>query len=171
MNQYVRVEKRKWNGATSTADERARLVAAPAPSVAWFVPRGSERARHARAERLAYDELWLAATDDWWVLCAQADDDEIVSLVLHAAVPVDVTPGDEIVWIDLDLDYEVHGTDVALEDEAEFHRHAASMAYPLDVIRGAWAGISHVAPRHTIGEWPFDGWLDRSIAEARATSA
>ena len=41
------------------------------------------------------------------------------------------------------------------------------MSYPRDVIRGAWAGISRMAPRYTMGEWPFDGWLPQELARAR----
>ena len=35
----------------------------------------------------------------------------------------------------------------------------ARMSYPDDVVRGAWSGISALAPRYTTGEWPFDGWM------------
>ena len=72
---------------------------------------------------------------------------------------------------DLDLDFEVHGDNISLEDEAQFHRHAATMAYPREVIRGAWEGISRLAPRYTTGEWPFDGWLNETLAQARAEMA
>ena len=41
----------------------------------------------------------------------------------------------------------------------------ASMSYPDDVVRGAWSGISSIAPRYTTGEWPFDGWMGRCLAE------
>jgi hypothetical protein len=49
---------------------------------------------------------------------------------------------------------------VALYDEAQFHAHARTMSYPDDVVRGAWSGISRIAPRYTTGEWPFDGWMN-----------
>ena len=42
--------------------------------------------------------------------------------------------------------------------------HAGTMGYPDHVVRGAWSGISSIAPRYTTGDWPFDGsmqaWLD-----------
>jgi len=45
-----------------------------------------------------------------------------------------------------------------------FHDHASTMGYPDHVVRGAWSGISSIAPRYTTGDWPFDGsmqaWLD-----------
>jgi hypothetical protein len=41
------------------------------------------------------------------------------------------------------------------------------MAYPRDVMRGAWSCISRRAHRYTTGEWPFDGFLERTIAQAR----
>ena len=50
-----------------------------------------------------------------------------------------------IQWIDLDLDFEVRGDDLSLEDEAQFHDHARSMSYPDEVVRGAWSGISGIA--------------------------
>ena len=167
----LRVEKRKWDGTVSAVDHGARAVAAPPSTIAWFVPRGSERNRpsvpDAAVPHTEHDELWLASTEDWWVLCAQADAERIVALVLHAAAPVEQATGDTLVWIDLDLDFEVHGDDVGLEDEAEFHRHAVTMAYPHETIRGAWQGISELAARYTMEEWPFDGWLDAAIATAR----
>ncbi len=71
---------------------------------------------------------------------------------------------DEIVWVDLDLDFEVTDGDVEIEDEAQFHDHARTMGYPDQVVRGAWSGISTIAARYTTGDWPFDGtmqeWLD-----------
>jgi hypothetical protein len=168
----VRVEKRKWNGAVSTVDACARRVPAPPSTTAWFVRRGDERARPSRAssEAVLHDELWVAANDDWWVLCVEADGSTIISLVLHAAAPLGPVDGDVVVWIDLDLDFEVRGDDVRLEDEAEFHRHAATMAYPPDVVRGAWGGISGMAARYTMGEWPFDGWLNGTLASVRAST-
>ena len=69
-----------------------------------------------------------------------------------------------ISWIDLDLDFEVTDGVVALEDEAQFHAHARSMSYPDEVVRGAWSGISQIAPRYTTGEWPFDGWMGQRLA-------
>ena len=119
-------------------------------------------------EVVAHDELWLTVTDEWWVLCVEADGDDVESLVLHAAVPLEGTTPDRLDWIDLDLDLEVRAGELSLEDEEQFHRHAATMSYPRDVIRGAWAGISRMAPRYTMGDWPFDGWLQQELALARA---
>ena len=109
----------------------------------------------------------MTVSDEWWVLCAEADGEGIGSLVLHAAVPVELTAPGRIEWIDLDLDLEVRDGQLSLEDEEQFHRHTATMSYPRDVIRGAWAGISRMAPRYTMGEWPFDGWLERELVQAR----
>ena len=172
MSREVRVEKHKWDGRVSAVDERALPVEAEAARLAWYVPAGSVRSHPAAgtSEVVAYDELWLTVTDEWWVLCVEADQDQIVSLVLHAAVPVEGATADHIDWIDLDLDLEVRGGELSLEDEEQFHRHAATMSYPRDVIRGAWAGISRMAPRYTMGEWPFDGWLQQELARARGSS-
>jgi hypothetical protein len=174
VSSEVRVEKHKWDGRVSAVDDRALLVLADAPRLAWYVPAGSERAHPTAGstEVLAHDELWLTVTDEWWVLCAEGDGDEVDSLVLHAAVPVEgatTEPIERIEWIDLDLDLEVRDGELSLEDEEQFHQHAATMSYPRDVIRGAWAGISRMAPRYTMGEWPFDGWLQQELARARAS--
>jgi len=171
VSHEVRVEKRKWDGRVSTVDERALLVESGVRRLAWFVPAGSERSRPTAGttEVVDHDELWLSVNDEWWVLCAEADRDEIASLVLHAAVPVAFTAADRVDWIDLDLDLEVRAGQLSLEDEEQFHRHAATMAYPRDVVRGAWVGISRMAPRYTMGEWPFDGWLERELARARGS--
>ena len=172
MSRGVRVEKHKWDGRVSAVDERAHLVEAEATRLAWYVPAGSARAHPAAGttEVVAHDELWLTVTDEWWVLCVEADGDEVESLVLHAAVPVEGQAPDRIEWIDLDLDLEVRGGELSLEDEEQFHRHAATMSYPRDVIRGAWAGISRMAPRYTMSEWPFDGWLQQELARARRSA-
>ena len=173
MSREVRVEKHKWDGRVSAVDERALVVKAEAARLVWYVPAGSERAHPAAGttEVLAHDELWLTVTDEWWVLCVEADGDDVESLVLHAAVPVEGQAPDRIEWIDLDLDLEVRDGELSLEDEEQFHRHAATMSYPRDVIRGAWAGISRMAPRYTMGEWPFDGWLLHELARARGTGS
>jgi hypothetical protein len=163
----LRAEKRKWDGTLSSTVP-AWIVPAPVDAVTWYVAAGSERQhpRKGEIERVDAHELWIAVPGDWWVLCGRGDGDgEIDSYVLHAAAPF-ATPSEElIVWVDLDLDFEVEGDDVALEDEAQFHAHARSMAYPDEVVRGAWSGISSIAPRYTTGEWPFDGWMGRCLAE------
>ena len=171
MSHEVRVEKRKWDGSVSAVDERAVLVESGSRRFAWFVPAGSERSRPTAGttEMVAHDKLWLTVSDEWWVLCAEGGGNEIASLVLHAAVPVAFTAADRLDWIDLDLDLEVRGGELSLEDEELFHRHAVTMAYPRDVVRGAWVGISRMAPRYTMSEWPFDGWLDRELARARGS--
>ena len=141
----VRVEKRKWDGSVSAVDT-ARPLAVPGGSSAWIVPAGSRRERPASG-----------ATED--------ASRSFTGYKVHASAPFE-TPerDDEIVWIDLDLDFEVTGDDVEIEDEAQFHDHARTMGYPDEVVRGAWSGISTIAARYTNGDWPFDGsmqgWVD-----------
>jgi protein associated with RNAse G/E len=166
----IRAEKHKWDGTVSSVGP-ARLVAAPGDAVAWYVAAGSERLLPSKesSERVANHELWVAVQGEWWVLCGEcAEDGEITGYMLHAATSFEVPGPDLLVWIDLDLDYEVHGDNVALEDEAQFHAHARSMSYPDEVVRGAWSGISTIAPRYTTGEWPFDGWMGQCLAAAVA---
>ena len=168
----LRVEKRKWDG-TLSALTPARLVdvSSPRPAVAWLVAAGAERRRPAKGdtEIVPHDELWVAVPGEWWVLCGRTDDtNSVAEYVLHAATPFEPPSGDLLRWIDLDLDFQVHGDVVALEDEAQFHEHARSMSYPDEVVHGAWSGISEVAPHFTTGEWPFDGWMDHALT-ARST--
>ena len=161
------VEKRKWDGTVSSVGS-ARLTPAPGDAVAWYVAAGTERSHPNKdfIEQVDSHELWVAVPGGWWVLCGQGSGDgDIATYVLHAATPFD-SPTDELIsWIDLDLDFEVADGVVELEDEAQFHAHARSMPYPDDVVRGAWSGISAIAPRYTTGEWPFDGWMSRCLAE------
>jgi hypothetical protein len=169
----VRAEKRKWDGRVSSIGP-ARRVDAPDDAVAWYVAAGSERLLPSKdtTEVVIDHELWVAVPGEWWVLCGEGDaNGSIGTAVLHAAAPFQVPAGDLIIWIDLDLDFEVSGDLVALEDEAEFHAHARTMSYPDEVVRGAWSGISSVAPRYTTGEWPFDGWLGNALADALASEA
>ena len=168
MGSPIRVEKCKWDGRVS-ASEPAYLVTS-APSVqAWFVPSGTRRTRPTlgATESVVRDELWVTAVDEWWVLCASADGDTITDLVVHAAAPVEPAAQGVVTWIDLDLDLEIHAGRISLEDLEVFQDHAATMAYPNDVIRGAWSGIARLAPRYTTHEWPFDGRLDQQLAHIR----
>jgi hypothetical protein len=167
MTAPTRAEKRKWDGALSSTVP-ARVVQVPFDAVTWFVAAGAERLhpRRGETERVDPPELWVAVPGEWWVLCGKGErDGDIESYVLHAAAPFAAPTAGLITWVDLDLDFEVEGDDVALEDEAQFHAHARSMSYPDEVVRGAWSGISSVAPRYTTGEWPFDGSMGRCLAE------
>ena len=161
----VHVEKRKWDGSLA-AVEAAELVRESPEATVWRVAAGTER-QHPRKGKvgiLEHDELWLAVVGEWWVLGAQIGADRTIEeLVLHAAAPFERMANGRILWIDLDLDFEVRGDDLSLEDEAQFHEHARSMAYPDEVVRGAWAGVSGIAARYTTGEWPFDGYLETCL--------
>ena len=117
-------------------------------------------------EVVGNDELWVAVPGEWWVLCGYLDEARsLKDYKIHATAPFEV-PGsdDEILWVDLDLDFVVTGDEMALRDEREFHEHARTMGYPDHVVRGAWSGISTIAAKYTNGEWPFDGsmqeWVD-----------
>jgi protein associated with RNAse G/E len=158
----VRVVKRKWDGSVSAVDDASR-VEVPGGSPAWVVRSGSRRERRAAGELVVVDrdELWVAVPGEWWVLCAYADaSGTLTGYKVHAAAPFEAPPegeDEDVEWVDLDLDFEVTGDEVALQDEAEFHEHARTMGYPDEVVRGAWSGISTIAARYTNGDWPFDG--------------
>ena len=151
MNHTLRVEKRKWDGTISAVVPHAHPITTTDQALAWYLPAGAQRLRptHPTVERLARDELWATSRGEWWVLRAETDERGYLDMVVHAAVPVEATAPDRIIWIDLDLDLEVHLDEISLRDESEFHCHAVTMAYPREVIRGAWAGIARVAPRYT----------------------
>jgi hypothetical protein len=163
----VRVVKRKWDGTVSAVDT-ARSLAVPGDMSAWFISTGSRRERPGSGDTVVVgsDELWVAVPGEWWVLCGYPDDDRrLTGYKVHATAPFAAPKSDdEIVWIDLDLDFEVAGDEVALQDEAQFHDHARTMGYPDHIVRGAWSGISTIAARYTNGDWPFDGslqeWVD-----------
>ncbi len=165
----VRVVKRKWDGSVSAVNT-AHPLAVPGDSSAWLVLAGSRRERpgSGEVEVVGSDELWLAVPGEWWVLCGHTDAARSLNgYKVHAAAPFEAPRrADEILWVDLDLDFEVTGDEVAIHDEAQFHGHARDMDYPDQVVRGAWSGISTIAARYTNGEWPFDGsmqeWLDRA---------
>src|SRR5262249_39768531 len=117
-------------------------------------------------EVVACDELWVAVPGEWWVLCGYTDGARSLSgYKVHATAPfVAPSSDEEIVWIDLDLDFEITGDDVSLQDEGQCHDHAQTMGYPDHIVRGALSGISTIAARYTNGDWPFDGslqeWVD-----------
>jgi hypothetical protein len=166
----LRVEKRKWDGSVSAVDT-AELLPSTHGAVAWYVPAGAPRPHPAKGtvDEVPADEVWAAVPGQWWVLCARIGSDRTVEeYVLHAAAPFQAPAGGDIGWIDLDLDFEVHGEESAVEDETQFHEHARTMAYPEDVIVGAWSGISQIAPRFTTGAWPFDGSL-AALIDGRAS--
>jgi protein associated with RNAse G/E len=165
----MRIEKRKWDGTLSAVCD-GRLLERTGGVVAWWITPGTVRTKPARdeVELVAEDEIWLAVPGEWWVLCAHSEGGTINDSVLHAAAPFQMPSDECVLWTDLDLDFEVRGTEIAVEDEVQFHEHAKSMAYPDEVVRGAWSGISAIAPRYTTGEWPFDGWLQTRLDRARA---
>src|SRR4051812_6563544 len=132
----MRVEKRKWDGTVSAVD-----IGHPVEGVerltSWLVTRGTERQRPSadRVEVVSSDEIWAATPGEWWVLCGYVADGTVEGYKVHAAAPFDPPGSDgDIVWVDLDLDFEVHGDEVGLEDEAQFHEHARSMGYPDAVV-------------------------------------
>jgi uncharacterized protein len=163
----VSVVKRKWDGSVSTHDT-AHALDVPGETSAWFILAGSTRERPASGavELVAADELWVAVPGEWWVLCGYIDAaGSLDRYKVHAAAPFEAPSSDrEILWVDLDLDFEITGDEVALQDEAQFHDHARTMSYPDHVVRGAWSGISTIAACYTNGDWPFDGsmqeWVD-----------
>jgi hypothetical protein len=169
----VRVEKHKYDGTISAVDT-AELTPAPHGAIAWVVRAGTARTHPARGtvEEVPTDEVWVARPGEWWVLCAPVGPGGLIDeYVLHAATPFEAPVGDVAVWVDLDLDFEVHGQRSAVEDETQFHEHARAMAYPDEVIVGAWSGISAVAPRFTTGDWPFDGSLADLVDRSAHPSA
>lgn len=168
----MRVVKRKWDGSVS-AIEVAHLLDAPGGTWVWSVPTGSRRDHPGTGETRIVDreELWLAVPGEWWVMCAYLDGARTVTgFMIHATAPFEVPGGEEVLWIDLDLDFEITGEEVAVRDETQFHQHARAMAYPAHVVDGAWSSMSTIAARYTNGEWPFDGsvqkWADSLLPSA-----
>lgn len=165
----VRVVKRKWDGTVSAVDTGSPL-SVPGDRVAWLVSAGSrrERPRSGSSEVVESDELWVSVPGEWWILCGYTDTTgSLGGYKVHASAPFeDPDSDDEIVWTDLDLDFEITGDEVDLQDEAQFHDHARTMGYPDHVVRGAWLGISMIAARYTTGEWPFDGSLQEWVGGA-----
>ena len=165
----VRVVKRKWDGTVSAVDT-ASSAGRPRRRSAWFVLAGSRRERPGSGaiDVVGGDELWVAVPGEWWVLCGYMDATRSLNgYKVHAAAPFEApSSDDEILWVDLDLDFEVTGDQVALQDEAQFHDHARTMGYPDHVVRGAWSGISTIAARYTNGDWPFDGSMQGWVQDA-----
>ena len=148
--------KLKWDGTVSAVDT-AHLLSVPGDSSAWLVPAGSrrERPRKDTVDIVAGDEIWVAAPGEWWVLCGYMDENRLLRGT-RSTHPLHSRPSSdyEITWVDLDLDFEVTGDELALLDEDEFHEHARTMAYPDHVVRGAWSGIATIAARYTNSDWP-----------------
>jgi hypothetical protein len=172
----VRVEKRKWDGTIAAVDT-AYPLAVPGDSAAWFVLAGSrrERPRKGTIEILDSDELWVAVPGEWWVLCGHTDAARSLNgYQVHAAAPFEAPRGgDEIVWVDLDLDFDVIGDAVALEDETQFHDHAREMDYPGEVVRGGGRASPRsprgtpTVPGRSTGQCRT-GWTARKLPLGRA---
>jgi hypothetical protein len=162
----VRVVKRKWNGSVSAVDT-ADLLDVPGEMSVWIVRVGTQRERPGSGETkvVGCDELWVAVPGEWWVLCGYTDAARSLNRYkIHATAPFQAPrSSEEIVWIDLDLDFDITGDDVELQDETQFHDNARAMGYPHHVVRGAWSGISTIAARYTNGDWPFDGSLQKWV--------
>ncbi len=147
--------------------DAAYTLAVPGDSSAWLVLAGSRRERPSSdaIEVVGGDELWLAVPGEWWVLCGYTDAARSVNgYKVHAAAPFEAPRSDdEILWVDLDLDFEVRGDEVALQDETQYTTMPAQSA-TRSGRAGAWSDISTIAARYTNGDWPFDGsmqeWVD-----------
>lgn len=137
----VRVVKRKWDQTISTVDT-AHLLEVPGDLSVWLVPAGSHRERPSRHPRATE----VVAADG---AVGSGPCRVVGALRLHGCDPLDqrlqgscLSPleapasVEEILWVDLDLVFEVTGYEVALRDEAEFHEHAGTMGYPDAVARG-----------------------------------
>lgn len=63
----------------------------------------------ARPRFVACDELWVAVPGEWWVLCGYTDAARsLIGYKVHAAAPFEApASGEEILWVDLDLDFEI----------------------------------------------------------------
>jgi len=159
---FVRVVKRKWDQTIAAVDTAYR-VSVPDDTSVWLVPTGSRRERPRRntIEVVEDAELWVAVPGEWWVLCCFPEAPRTLNgYKVHASAPFEQPSADEITWVDLDLDFEITGDELALLDEEEFHAHAGSMAYPNHIVRGAWSGIATIAARYTNRDWPFNGSLE-----------
>ena len=114
----VRVVKRKWDGTLSAVDTASRL-AVPGDSWAWLVLAGSRRELPdaGTIEVLGSDEVWVAVPGQWWCSAGtRTPPAPLTGYEMHAAAPFEAPRSDdEIVWIDLDLDFEVTGDEVEID--------------------------------------------------------
>lgn len=167
----VRIEKRKWDGSLSST-AIAWLVNGPSEVLRWFVPGGTARRGERGRSVTGHDEIWVAEREKWWVLCGESGDGgAIAAIEIHAAVPVERRSETLITWIDLDLDFVVHGEHAELVDVDCFHARARALGYPAAVVHAAWDGVSELAPCFTTRAWPFDGTLETWLGAARARFA
>ena len=144
----IRVEKVKWDGRMTTVNEcsprRHRAPVARLVRPRRVVPGAAREGLHRTAgARRALDDL----------------DGRVVGVVRHGRrrghrrdraprrrprrppPPTASSGGSTSTWTS-----RCATGRVALEDEEEFHRHAGAMAYPKDVIRGAWSGSPDSPP-------------------------
>ena len=161
------VEKRKWDGSVASQED-AQLLVDSEQALVWVVWKGTPRSRpkKSRSETVERDEVWVALPDEPVVAVGYSADSDVETVELHAALPPRRT-NDGLSWVDLDLDVVAKEGGISLEDERAFVDNAQAMAYPDDVIRAAWHGVSEGASRLLMHEWPFDGWLTRQLAVAR----
>ena len=138
----------------------------PRRHAAWFVLAGSRRERPGQAPSTSSSKTSCGSRYP-----ANGGSCAVVRTTDRSAATRSTPPlplsrrgvDDELVWVDLDLDFEVTGDDVEIEDEAQFHDHAHTMGYPQEVVRGAWSGISTIgrgtptATGHSTGQWKV-GW-------------
>jgi hypothetical protein len=168
--QPITVEKRKWDGSVAARTPAWLVTASPGARYVWVTLPGAtrERPRRGTTEVVRAAEISVAGPE-WWVasgLTNAGGEPAIARLVVDASMPAHLSEDGTLVFVDLDLDLEITGRDIALRDLGDFARRAEQMDYPQAVRRRAWSGLRAAERRARRGEWPFDGSLDAALAEA-----
>lgn len=154
------IEKRKWDGSVSARWE-GLLWTEDGGRTLWWTPAGTRRAhrRKGELEVTAHHEVTASTGAGWIATAVIGERGEVVRY------EVDATVGDERVvdgvfgFVDLDLDLEIAGDRVEVQDLAEFAGRRREMGYPPEVMQAAIRSLGEVRELHEAGRWPFDGSL------------
>ncbi|GLX65750.1 DUF402 domain-containing protein [Paenibacillus glycanilyticus] len=100
----------------------------------------------------------------WFTVSAGIVDGQINEYYCNINMPA-VKNGNEISFIDLDLDLVQRGGKWMVIDEDEFAENAGKFGYPEQLIRQVREELAALEARVAAREFPFDGTIERLMAQ------
>lgn len=98
----------------------------------------------------------------WFTVAADIKDGRVVQYYCNINEP-SVINGDDISFVDLDLDYVWRNGEWAVVDEDEFELHRVKLGYPEELVRRARTELEQLKQLVSRREFPFDGSIERLI--------
>lgn len=103
------------------------------------------------------------SSSSWFTVAADIRDGKVSQYYCNINEP-SIIDGDQVSFIDLDLDYVWRDGQWAVVDEDEFELHQVKFAYPEELVRKAREELERLKQRVSDKAFPFDGTIERLIS-------